>query len=118
MHRDGRAAAGPAVDLGGVGDFFDPCRRRGVLDEFPEARSGVGIAPGGGLDFETIEPLTELVLVNMRRQLHRRGSSGRPKLVLTVSGEPSRRRGSIPAPKASRRSSSSSTLAAGSRSTL
>ena len=44
---DGRAAAGEAIDLAGVAEFFFDGRGGGGLVEFAEAGAGVGEAPEG-----------------------------------------------------------------------
>ena len=54
VHGDGGAAAGEAVHLGGVGQFFVDGGGGGGVEELAEARAGVGEGPGGEFDPERV----------------------------------------------------------------
>jgi hypothetical protein len=46
-----------SIDVAGVGQLVVEVDRGGVLEKLPEARAGVGKAPGGRFDLEVIEGL-------------------------------------------------------------
>ena len=52
VQRDRAGGAGQALDLGGVVDPLEDVARAAGLGEGPEARAGVAVAPGRGLDHE------------------------------------------------------------------
>ena len=60
---DGRAAAGEVVDLAGVGELLGRGGSRGGLEELAETGAGVGEAPGGQFDSESVERLEGEVML-------------------------------------------------------
>jgi hypothetical protein len=58
MYRDGRAASREAMHVSRIAQLVPEIDRRRVLEEFSEARAGVGKAPRGGFDREGFERLT------------------------------------------------------------
>jgi hypothetical protein len=62
---DGGAAAGEAVDLAGVAQFFSGGGGGRGLLKFAKTGTGVGEAPGGEFDAEAIEGLVDFSILSV-----------------------------------------------------
>ncbi len=63
VDRHRRTDAGVLVDLAGVFELLEDGARRRRLMELAEARTGVGVAPRGGLDAERSQSVQKLLAV-------------------------------------------------------